>query len=69
MCPVSGAGVNPDTAPSLEYNGNVYYFCCNGCKERFIADPETILSAPGTWGGCGGHGHGGHGHGHGHHHY
>jgi Cu+-exporting ATPase len=26
-----------------EYNGNKYYFCCKGCKDRFFSDPEAFL--------------------------
>jgi len=29
------------TAVRFVYNGKVYYTCCNGCKNKFLKDPET----------------------------
>ncbi len=29
---------------SLEYNGETIYFCCNGCKKDFLADPEKYMA-------------------------
>lgn len=39
--PVCGMTVNTATAPAqAEYEGETYYFCCQGCARRFNADPE-----------------------------
>ena len=40
-CPVSGEEIKKaDAAGSMEYKGNTYYFCCAGCKEKFVKNPE-----------------------------
>ena len=40
-CPVSGKTVKKSEAKGpYAYNGKTYYFCCDGCKEAFIKDPE-----------------------------
>lgn len=45
--PVCGMKVNPATAKfSHEHEGTTYYFCCSGCREKFKAAPERILSGP-----------------------
>ncbi|NIO48614.1 MAG: YHS domain-containing protein [Candidatus Aminicenantes bacterium] len=28
---------------SYEYKGKTYYFCCEGCKEKFMKNPEEYL--------------------------
>lgn len=28
----------------IEYKGEKVYFCCDGCKEQFVADPEKYMS-------------------------
>jgi len=44
-CPVSGEKViKSNAAGPYQYNGNEYYFCCNGCMEKFKQDPETYLN-------------------------
>ena len=44
--PVCGMKVDPATAKfSHEHGGKNYYFCCGGCREKFRANPEKILSA------------------------
>jgi YHS domain-containing protein len=41
LCPVSKSTFNKsDAAGSMEYEGNTYYFCCAGCKEKFEKNPE-----------------------------
>jgi xanthine dehydrogenase accessory factor len=36
--PICGMTVDPATAPArAERDGRVYYFCCTGCRERFLA--------------------------------
>ena len=42
--PVCGMSVDPATAKhQAEHAGQTYYFCCNGCKTKFSADPEKYL--------------------------
>ena len=31
-------------AATLEYNGNTYHFCADGCRKQFEADPAQYLS-------------------------
>lgn len=40
-CPVMGGPIDPDV--SIEYQGVKVYFCCPGCDQRFIDDPEAYL--------------------------
>ncbi|HEX9626329.1 MAG TPA: YHS domain-containing protein [Acidiferrobacterales bacterium] len=43
--PVCKMAVPPAEAPPpVEYRGNVYYFCSEGCRKEFAADPERYLS-------------------------
>ena len=43
--PVCGMTVaDPAKAPSAEYDGQSYYFCCEGCRSKFQAKPEQYLS-------------------------
>jgi Cu+-exporting ATPase len=37
--PVCGMAVDPATRPSLERDGQRWFFCCEGCRDRFQADP------------------------------
>jgi len=42
--PVCGMVVHPATAKNhAEHNGQTYYFCCGGCKTKFMADPGRYL--------------------------
>ncbi len=42
--PVCGMSVDPATAKHhADYQGKTYYFCCNGCRTKFAADPEKYL--------------------------
>ncbi|MCS6919742.1 MAG: YHS domain-containing protein [Fimbriimonadales bacterium] len=41
ICPVAGEEIQLASAVSFTYNGKVYYTCCNGCKSKFLRDPET----------------------------
>ena len=43
--PVCGMTVDPSTAVSHDYKGTTYYFCCDGCRSRFRAEPERYLTA------------------------
>lgn len=43
-CPVMGHEIKDlEKAPSYEYEGKTYYFCCPGCKEKFMKDPEKYI--------------------------
>ena len=42
--PVCGMSVDPHTAKHrAEHNGQPYYFCSAGCREKFLADPARYL--------------------------
>ncbi|MFB3134582.1 MAG: heavy metal translocating P-type ATPase, partial [Rhodospirillales bacterium] len=43
--PVCGMTVDPATAKHRwDHQGKTYYFCCNGCLEKFKADPDGYLA-------------------------
>ncbi|MGH9591933.1 MAG: YHS domain-containing protein, partial [Bryobacteraceae bacterium] len=50
--PVCGMSVDPATAKHrADVQGQTYYFCCGGCKAKFVANPDQSLkaaSAPGS---------------------
>ncbi len=49
--PVCGMSVDPGkSAGKQEHGGKTYYFCSKRCAERFAAEPEKFLAAPGTAG-------------------
>ncbi len=66
MCPVmTDEEVNPDI--SSEYKGRAVYFCCQKCRVKFEASPESYASAIVTTSATAdsnaqGHDHSGHGH-------
>jgi YHS domain-containing protein len=31
------------SAPTSEYEGQTYYFCCDACKEEFDRSPEEYV--------------------------
>ena len=41
--PVCGMTVQDLSKPYTEYLGKTYYFCCNGCLNKFNEDPEKYL--------------------------
>ena len=42
--PVCGMIVDPAASkPRAEHGGVTYYFCCAGCREKFLADPAKYL--------------------------
>jgi Cu+-exporting ATPase len=42
--PVCGMTVDPEkTQHRHDYQGRTYYFCCNGCRSKFAADPQKYL--------------------------
>lgn len=44
VCPVSGETVLKSQAKATyEYEGKTYYFCCEGCKEKFVKDPAKYI--------------------------
>ncbi|WP_454917776.1 heavy metal translocating P-type ATPase [Xanthobacter sediminis] len=58
--PVCGMAVDTSPAagkPTSTYEGKTYFFCCNGCKSKFDADPKRYLTeaAPAAGACCGGH--------------
>ena len=45
QCPVMKNWIlASEAADKTEYNGKTYYFCCEGCKEKFLAEPEKYIS-------------------------
>lgn len=49
--PVCGMTVEVSTAAArAELHGRTYYFCCGGCRERFLAMPERYTAAAGPGG-------------------
>ena len=43
--PVCGMAVDPAVAKNrAEHNGQSYYFCCSGCKAKFLADPAQFVN-------------------------
>ncbi|MHA1547809.1 MAG: YHS domain-containing protein, partial [Alphaproteobacteria bacterium] len=44
--PVCGMTVDPQAGkPSMSHAGHTYYFCCDGCRAKFEADPDKFLTA------------------------
>lgn len=46
--PVCGMTVRVGHSPQAEHQGRTYYFCCGGCRTRFLAEPERYLQAVST---------------------
>ena len=42
--PVCGMEVDPDEEASAVYRGETYYFCAEGCKEKFVSEPGKYVS-------------------------
>jgi Cu+-exporting ATPase len=43
--PVCGMSVTIEGAKhSFDHQGTAYYFCCNGCRTKFAADPQKYLA-------------------------
>ncbi|MCG8493000.1 MAG: heavy metal translocating P-type ATPase [Sneathiellales bacterium] len=43
--PVCGMSVDLNAGkPSYEFDGEIYHFCCAGCRDKFAIDPEFYLS-------------------------
>jgi putative ABC transport system ATP-binding protein len=44
--PVCGMSVDRESAPAhAEHDGQVFYFCANGCRDEFLDSPERFLNA------------------------
>jgi Cu+-exporting ATPase len=44
---ICGMSVDPLTAESrLDFQGKTYFFCCDGCRETFEANPEKAIANP-----------------------
>lgn len=44
--PICGMTVEIATARhTAEHAGRTYYFCCGGCRQRFLAEPERYIQA------------------------
>ena len=41
-CPIRGGEVDPET-PTVKYKGKTIGFCCPGCDEKFMKDPEKYM--------------------------
>lgn len=49
ICPTCGCslvrlGITREQAARAAYARTLYFFCCEGCAERFRADPERYLA-------------------------
>src|SRR6516165_16039 len=43
--PVCRMAVDPAMAEAkADYDGKTYFFCCDGCREQFLADPKRFVS-------------------------
>jgi xanthine dehydrogenase accessory factor len=42
--PICGMEVDTSKAHKSEYQGNVFYFCCAGCKQTFDKQPESYAA-------------------------
>ncbi len=42
FCPIRGGKVSAE-APTVEYKGKVIGFCCPGCDENFMKDPDKFV--------------------------
>ncbi len=56
--PVCGMEVDPATARHrAEHEGTTYYFCCEGCRKKFEAEPQRFLAPANQPSGPGHHDH------------
>jgi P-type Cu+ transporter len=42
--PVCGMACEPQTAIAAEHEGRTIYFCCEGCRRKFFADPARYVN-------------------------
>ncbi len=46
QCPVMKTWILPsEAADKTDYNGKTYYFCCGGCKEQFLKNPDQYINS------------------------
>ena len=45
--PVCGTEVTAESEFTAEYEGVTFYFCCEKCRDEFIAEPGKFLEAAG----------------------
>jgi Cu(I)/Ag(I) efflux system membrane fusion protein len=46
ICPVSGEMLGTMGSPEeVDVNGKSVWICCDGCKEKLLADPDKYLAA------------------------
>lgn len=43
VCPASGDAIDPAVGATYEYKGKIYNFCCSGCIEEFLKDPQKYI--------------------------
>ncbi|MGC4153752.1 MAG: YHS domain-containing protein [Propionicimonas sp.] len=43
QCPVCGASVDPQAAPSEGHRDETYYFCSQGCRDQFTTNPSAFV--------------------------
>ena len=43
--PVCGMSVEREKAISVEWDGKVYSFCAQGCRDEFVNDPQKFIVA------------------------
>ncbi len=46
--PVCGMRVAASGAHQARFGGRTYHFCCAGCRDRFVAEPERYVAAAGV---------------------
>lgn len=47
-CAVNGKEFEKtETTASFEYKGETYYFCCPGCKDKFVKNPDEFINNEG----------------------
>ena len=49
ICPTCGCslirlGIKPEKAPTAEFEGRTYHFCCEECKAMFLKGPEKYVA-------------------------
>jgi Cu+-exporting ATPase len=44
--PICGMTVDPATAATADHAGQAYFFCCDRCRNAFLADPLAHVGTP-----------------------
>jgi YHS domain-containing protein len=43
-CTVCGADLDGEDPPATtHFDGDLYYFCCEACKDEFVEDPARFV--------------------------